>query len=423
LSSIPPTRLPGPLRGLARTALAVTAALALAGGSAAAAAAAPGPGHASQAAATGYRRVCAVTHQAGVMSCMALIRTGIRQHSAATLGGTAPVGDGYGPPSLISAYKLPKASKVLNVAVVDAYNDPDAVSNVATYRSSWGLPKCDASTEAGCLTVTNQLGKTSPLPANSGVTGWATEESLDVDMVSAICPTCHIFLVEAKNSDIVNLGAAVDSAVKVLHAHFVSNSYGGSQGKNDATYDTKYYKHLGDAITVSAGDDGYGVSYPAASQYVTSVGGTSLTKAAGTSRGWKETVWSGTGSGCANKLEPKPSWQTHAGCSQRIDNDVAADANPDTGVAIYDTYDQLGWLEVGGTSVASPIIASVYALADSLKAGTVPASYPYAHASDLNDITVGSNGTCKEAFLCHAEKGYDGPTGMGTPNGVGAFAG
>jgi subtilase family serine protease len=277
--------------------------------------------------------------------------------------------------------------------------------------------------DRGGLPHGDQLGKTSPLPANSGTTGWATEESLDVDMVSAICPTCHIFLVEAKNSDLVNLGTGVDSAVKVLHADFVSNSYGGSQSTSDGTYDTKYYEHLGDAITASAGDDGYGVSYPAASQYVTSVGGTSLTKSASSKRGWTETVWSGTGSGCANKVEPKPKWQTHTGCNQRIDNDVAADANPSTGVAIYDTYDQGGWLEVGGTSVSSPIIASVYALADSLKAGTVPASYAYAHPGDLNDVTVGSNGSCSPAFLCHAEVGYDGPTGLGTPNGVGAFTG
>jgi subtilase family serine protease len=155
---------------------------------------------------------------------------------------------------------------------------------------------------------------------------------------------------------------------------------------------------------------------------VTSVGGTSLVKASGSSRGWSETVWSGTGSGCS-KFEAKPSWQTHAGCSQRIDNDVAAVADPNTGVAIYDTYDQLGWLEVGGTSVSSPIIASVYALAHTLTAGTYPASYAYKHTSDLYDVTSGSNGSCAQAFLCHGEKGYDGPTGLGTPHGLGAFTG
>jgi subtilase family serine protease len=296
------------------------------------------------------------------------------------------------------------------------------VSDVAAYRKAWGLAACNKSTEAGCLTVTNQKGKASPLPANSGTTGWATEESLDFDMVSAICPTCHIFLVEANSPSTANLGTAVNSAVKVLKAKFVSNSYGGSQSSSDPTFDTKYFKHAGDAITASAGDDGYGVSYPAASQYVVAVGGTSLNKSSG-SRGWSETVWSGTGSGCAQANEHKPTWQKHAGCSNRIDNDVAAVADPNTGVAIYDTYDQGGWLEVGGTSVSSPIIASVYALADSLKAGTFPASYPYAHTGSLFDVTSGSNGSCSPAFLCHGEKGYDGPTGNGTPNGIAAFKG
>jgi subtilase family serine protease len=402
------------------------ATLALAAGTSVAAAAAQAP--AGRSPALGYHRACPVTHQAGMAACMALIRNDVRQRTAVTLAGKAPVGDGYGPSSLISAYNLPSSSKVVNVAVVDAYNDPDAVSNVATYRSSWGLPACNTSTEAGCLTVTNQNGAASPLPANSGTTGWATEESLDVDMVSAICPSCHIFLVEAKTPSLANLGTGVDSAVKVLKADYVSNSYGGSQSKNDPTFDTKYYKHAGDAIVASAGDDGYGVSYPAASQYVTSVGGTSLVQDPATSRGWTETVWGsalggeGTGSGCS-KYEAKPSWQKHAGCSHRIDNDVAAVADPDTGVAIYDTYDQSGWLEVGGTSVASPIIGSVYALAHTLTAGTYPASYAYKNAGDLYDVTTGANGTCAKAFLCNGEKGYDGPTGLGTPDGIGAFTG
>ncbi len=402
------------------------ATLALAAGTSVAAAAAQAP--AGRSPALGYHRACPVTHQAGMAACMALIRNDVRQRTAVTLAGKAPVGDGYGPSSLISAYNLPSSSKVVNVAVVDAYNDPDAVSNVATYRSSWGLPACNTSTEAGCLTVTNENGAASPLPANSGTTGWATEESLDVDMVSAICPSCHIFLVEAKTPSLANLGTGVDSAVKVLKADYVSNSYGGSQSKNDPTFDTKYYKHAGDAIVASAGDDGYGVSYPAASQYVTSVGGTSLVQDPAASRGWTETVWGsalggeGTGSGCS-KYEAKPSWQKHAGCSHRIDNDVAAVADPDTGVAIYDTYDQSGWLEVGGTSVASPIIGSVYALAHTLTAGTYPASYAYKNAGDLYDVTTGANGTCAKAFLCNGEKGYDGPTGLGTPDGIGAFTG
>jgi len=407
----------------ARTVLAAAATMALAGGAVSTATASA----AAHTARPDYRRACAAAPRAGYAACMALIRVNVRQHDAAFFGNSAPTGDGYGPSSLISAYKLPSKTAVRNVAVVDAYNDPNAVSDLATYRSAWGLPACNTTTHAGCLTVTNQKGKISPLPRNSGDTGWATEESLDVDMVSAICPTCRIFLVEAYTPTITNLGTAVDYAVTKLHAFFVSNSYGGSDSSSDSTYDA-YYNHPGVAVTASAGDSGYGVEYPAASQYVTSVGGTTLTKDTAVTRGWTESVWGsssggeGTGSGCSTN-ETKPAWQTDTGCSGRTVADVSAVADPDTGVAIYDTYDQGGWLEVGGTSVASPVIASVFALAGRPTAGTYPSSYPYSHTGDLNDVTTGANGTCSPAYLCTGEPGYDGPTGLGTPNGIRAFTG
>jgi subtilase family serine protease len=408
--------------------LMATAVVTLAGGIAVAASAVPAAAAGSHAAAgaLNYRRACPVVESPAVAACMVLIRTDVRQRPESAVG-SDPSGYGYGPSSLRSAYNLPSstAGTGQSVAVVDAYNDPDAVSNVATYRSAWGLPACDSSTEAGCLSVVNQAGASSPLPENSGTTGWATEESLDVDMVSAICPACHIYLVEANSPSLANLGKAVDSAVSVLHVDFISNSYGGTQSSSDPTYDTDYYEHAGVAVTVSAGDDGYKVSYPAASRYVTAVGGTTLDKASN-ARGWTETVWGsksggeGTGSGCS-KYETKPTWQHDTGCAKRTDNDVAADANPDTGVAIYDSYDQGGWLEVGGTSVSSPIIASTFALAGTPAAGTFPSSYIYAHTGDLYDVTKGANGTCTPKYLCHAEVGYDGPTGWGTPNGLGAF--
>jgi subtilase family serine protease len=387
----------------------------------AALAAVSGPAAAAATHSSNVRRACAATTKPGFAACMVLIRTDVKQRNEAQVGPEAPTGYGYGPSSLQSAYKLPSstagAGKV--VAVVDAYNDPDAVSNLATYRSAWGLPACNTTTKAGCLTVVNQSGAASPLPANSGSTGWATEESLDVDMVSAICPACQIYLVEATTPSIKNLGAAVDSSVSVLHAGFVSNSYGGTDSTKDKTYDKDYYLHKGVAVTASAGDDGYQVNYPAASKDVTAVGGTSLSTASN-SRGWTETVWSGTGSGCS-KYEKKPAWQTDSGCSKRTNNDVAADANPNTGVAIYDSYDQGGWLEVGGTSVASPIIASVFALAGTPAAGTLPSSYIYAHTGNLFDVTSESNGSCTPAYLCNGEVGYDGPTGWGTPDGTAAF--
>ncbi|HEY2578339.1 MAG TPA: hypothetical protein VGI74_18705 [Streptosporangiaceae bacterium] len=403
---------------VSRTALLAAAALAVAGVSATAANAAPASsGHAAKA---DVRRACAAVHTPGVMVCMALIRTDVKQRPGTYFGSKAPVGFGYGRPQLVSAYKLPSTTKVTKVAIVDAFNDPKAVSDFNFYRKSWGLKACNSSTGAGCLTVTNQNGKASPLPANAGSSGWDVEESLDVDMVAAICPSCHVYEVEANQPSTADLGTGVNSAV-TLGAKFVSNSYGGQQSSSDPSSDTQWYKHAGDAITASAGDAGFGVSYPSASQFVTSVGGTTLTKGGG-SRGWTETVWSGTGSGCA-QFEAKPSWQKHSGCSKRIANDVAADANPATGVAIYNTYSQGGWLQVGGTSVSSPIIASVYALGDSIKAGTFPSSYSYAHTGNLFDVTMGSNGSCSPAFLCHGEPGYDGPTGNGTPNGLGAFKG
>ncbi len=178
------------------------------------------------------------------------------------------------------------------------------------------------------------------------------------------------------------------------------------------------------AVTAAAGDSGYGVGYPAASPYVTSVGGTALVRDTATARGWSETVWDsgsgGTGSGCS-AYEPKPSWQADTGCGRRTDNDVAADADPDTGAAIYDSYDEGGWLEVGGTSESAPIIAATYALAGPPGTGSDPAEYPYQHTGDLNDVTAGSDGSCGGSYLCTARAGYDGPTGWGTPDGTGAF--
>jgi subtilase family serine protease len=203
----------------------------------------------------------------------------------------------------------------------------------------------------------------------------------------------------------------------VLHAKYVSNSYGGGESSSDPSFDTAYYKHNGVAVTASAGDSGYGVAYPAASRFVVAVGGTSLQTSAN-ARGWTETAWSGTGSGCS-QFDAKPKWQLDTGCSMRTNNDVAADANPDTGVAIYDTYDQGGWLEVGGTSASSPIIASVYALAGA--PAKTAAKTIYSHTTDLFDVTSGSDGSCSPAYLCTAGPGYDGPTGWGTPNGVAAF--
>ncbi|MBO0847785.1 MAG: putative Ig domain-containing protein, partial [Nocardioides sp.] len=314
---------------------------------------------------------------------------------------------------LKNAYALPSGGSGQTVAIVDAYDDPNAESDLATYRSQYGLPSC--TTANGCFKKVNETGGSSLPSADSG---WAEEISLDLDMVSAVCPSCHILLVEATQPSMSDLGTAVNTAVN-LGAKFVSNSYGGSESSSDPSYDSSYFNHPGVAITVSSGDSGYGVEYPAASQYVTAVGGTTLNTASN-ARGWSETAWSGAGSGCSS-YDAKPSWQKDTGCSKRTVADVSAVADPNTGLAVYDSYGVGGWLVVGGTSASSPIIASVYALAGSPASGTYPASYPYSHTSALNDVTSGSNGSCTTSYLCNAATGYDGPTGLGTPNGATAF--
>ncbi|WUL60764.1 putative Ig domain-containing protein [Streptomyces sp. NBC_00344] len=362
-------------------------------------------------------RLCAQPTTPGRMACLALARTDVRQHLGITPD-AAP--SGYGPTDLQSAYALPSgAGAGATVAIVDAQDDPKAEADLATYRSQYGLPAC--TTANGCFKKVDQNGGTSYPTADSG---WAGEISLDVDMVSAVCPQCHILLVEADSASMEDLGAAVNRAV-TMGAKYVSNSYGGDEDSTDPASDASYFNHPGVAITVSSGDSGYGTEYPAASQYVTAVGGTSLSRSSG-SRGWTESVWGtssggdGAGSGCS-AYDAKPSWQHDTGCSKRTVADVSAVADPATGLAVYDSYQTSGWNVYGGTSASSPIIAGVYALAGTPSANTVPASYPYAHTSALNDVTSGANGNCG-SYLCKAAAGYDGPTGLGTPNGVTAFA-
>lgn len=214
------------------------------------------------------------------------------------------------------------------MAIVDAYNDPTAEADLAVYRSQYGLPAC--TTANGCFKKVNQTGGTSYPRTNAG---WATEISLDLDMVSAICPKCHILLVEATSASYANLGKAVNEAA-ALHANAISNSYGGGD-VSDAS--APYYNHPGIAVTASSGDSGYGVAFPASSHYVTAVGGTHLVKASNT-RGWSETVWSGAGSGCSTlntALSGQSSFNT--GCAKRAEADVSAVADPATGVAVYDS--------------------------------------------------------------------------------------
>lgn len=320
---------------------------------------------------------------------------------------------GLNPADIRSAYALTSSSSGgRTVAIVDAYNDPTAESDLGVYRSQFGLSSC--TTSNGCFRKVSQTGSTTSLPATDA--GWATEISLDLDMVSAACPDCKILLVEASSSSFANLGTAVNYAASQGSVVAISNSYGGSDSAQ-----TSAYNHPGIAITASTGDAGYGVESPASFPDVVAVGGTSLSRASNT-RGWTESAWSGAGSGCST-INAKPTWQTSVTqCSKKANADVSAVADPNTGVSVYDSTSyqgSVGWQVYGGTSASSPIIASVYALSGNT-AG-YPASYTWAHASGLNDVTSGSNGTCSTTVWCHAGVGWDGPTGLGTPKGTSAF--
>jgi len=321
---------------------------------------------------------------------------------------------GYGPTDLRSAYNVTATgSSATVIAIVDAYGYPNAESDLATYRSTFGLPACTSS--SGCFTKYNQSGVVGSYPSQN--TGWEQESALDLDMASAMCPNCKIILVEATTSSFGNLAAAVNTAA-AKGAHVISNSYGGGESGSQ-TYEPSY-NHAGVAITASTGDSGYGAQFPATSPHVTAVGGTHLVRS-GTTRGWTETVWSGTGSGCSI-FYAKPAWQTDTGCSLRMEADVSADADPATGVAVFGPTGggTSQWLEFGGTSVAAPLVGGIYGN----NGGAVNyGSDPYSHTANLNDVTTGHNGTCagQPAYFCNAEVGYDGPTGLGTPNGTAAF--
>ena len=397
---------------LAAVAATGLASLALVGATAPAAGAAPTP---AQPAGKHAVRVC--TQAVTGASCQAL-----RVDPATSGSGVSPAAatpSGLFPADLQSAYKLPSATAGAGrtVAIVDAFDDPAAESDLGVYRSQFGLPAC--TTANGCFRKVGQTGSTTSLPRKNA--SWAEEISLDVDMVSATCPLCRILLVEATSNSFANLGAAVNTAAR-LGATAISNSYGGSDA-SDST-NGSFYNHPGIAVTASSGDGGFGVEYPASSSFVVAVGGTSLRKAAGTTRGWTESAWSGAGSGCSAFNTAIPSAASfNTGCARRAVADVSAVADPNTGVAVFDSVPFQGfsgWLVFGGTSASSPIIASVYGLAGN--AATIDANdFPYQHAGSLFDVTTGSNGTCSPSQLCTARAGWDGPTGLGTPNGTGAF--
>jgi Subtilase family len=472
------------------------------------------------------RHVCA-TPAHGYAGCLALRlvpRTAAARAYTHPLGMTlsAPIGAGkaaevcnpptagegcYGlrPQDLHSVYQLPSsASSPQTIAIVDAYNDPNAEADLTVYDEEFGLPelpKCTAGEVSDCFEKLNQAGEAKNLPFpqtqesretseaecnNEGkeaackeaeeADGWAVEISLDIEVSHAICQNCRIVLVEARSSSFPDLEEAEKTAAGV-GATEISDSWGGpEQGETPAEDNASPFNHPGIVITAAAGDDGYlgwsaeessergYVDYPASSPHVVAVGGTRLSL--GASNAWAgETVWNGNGAGaggCSVELAA-PAWQqstsdwSSVGCGTgRAVADISADADPYTGVAIYDSTPESptegapSWIPVGGTSLASPIIASVFALAGGAGGVDYPAKTLYENQpklpNALHDVVSGSNGECKKKppfqsdgtsscsateeainsnclgeLKCNAAPGYDGPTGVGTPEGITAF--
>jgi subtilase family serine protease len=280
-----------------------------------------------------------------------------------------------------------------------------------TYRAQFGIPACTST--SGCFKKVSQTGGTN-LPRED--TGWAQESALDLDMASAMCPNCKIVLVEATTNSFTNLAAAVKYAKTIPGVKAISNSYGGTDSSSTTSYDATY-SASNIAITASTGDSGYGAQFPAAAPGVIAVGGTSL------AANGSESAWSGAGSGCGVS-HAKPSWQVGVtdACAGRMEADISAVADPNTGVAVYGPTSRRGsgWMVFGGTSASAPLIGAMFALAN----GNInAASSIYAHKTALTDVTTGSNGSsCPVNYYCHAQAGYDGPTGLGTPQGLGAMS-
>lgn len=339
---------------------------------------------------------------------------------------TAPRGDGsepvgYTPSDIRRAYALPDDPSTATVAVVTPYDDPTAAADLAVYRKEFGLARCTVT--SGCFTKVNQEGRTSPLPAPQP--DWAVQTSQALDAVSATCPTCKILLVEADSATIPDLVPAALTADR-LGADVVSNGYGTTGEFSGERRYEKSYQSLDVPFVAASADYGYGngapligsISYPSASRYSVAVGGTTLTPS-GNDRGFTETVWASTTSGCSAYIA-KPSWQPGRLCAKRTTADVAAVADPGTGLAVYDTFGYDGWVQVGGTSLAAAIVAGIYGLNG--EAGSLPpAASLYQPGASLFDVSEGANGKCKGTYLCTARPGYDGPSGVGTPHGDTAF--
>ena len=366
----------------------------------------PTPGLVSGVTSAVTNLACGVT--LGV-TCHVLSGTGPQGLPAGTAPGSLP---GLHPADLQSAYAFASSSagSGQTIGIVVAYDDPNLESDLAVYRAKFALPPCRSGN--GCFTKVG-LGPIGTLLG--GNQAWGQEASIDTQIASAVCPKCKLVVVEAASDSPSALLAAAHTAV-AHGAGVVSNSYSlaESSGEDDASY------ALGVPFVFGAGDGGAGAAWPAASSHVIAVGGTSLARDA-SPRGWSESVWGGSGGGCSAYIA-KPAWQHDAGCANRTANDIAAFADPNPGVAVYDSYlsQAPGWRTYGGTSVSAPIVAAAIALAGNGKSVLLDAAYIYAHPTSLNPVTSGRNGDCP-TYLCVAGTGYSAPAGNGSPHGAGAL--
>jgi hypothetical protein len=354
------------------------------------------------------------------------LRAHLSKAAAPTVAVSAATAPQPGTPAYLQqAYDLAYLSQTSGggetVAIVDAFDDANAEADLAAYRAEFSLPACTSA--GGCFTKVNQAGgRAYPQAVNSG---WGLEISLDLDAVSALCPNCRIVLVEANSDSISDLAAAQAEAAQ-LGANVISDSWGVTMsgwGAAQTFASSGTYTFPGITTVAASGDDGYLGSgtdtFPAAMGNVTAAGGTTLEPAsssgAPSARDFTESAWSGSGSGCAARVA-KPTWQTDTGCGGRAYNDLSADADPATGMQVYDSA-QGGWVVVGGTSEATPLIAAYYALLGSAAHGP---AWAYANAGLLNDPSSGANGTCYSslAYICQGATGYDGPTGAGSISGA-----
>jgi hypothetical protein len=365
---------------------------------------------------TFHRAVCAHSNAPGEARCHSHVVTDARGNEMAGKPVDAAPNitpSGLSPADLQSAYYggAAPAGSTKTIVIVDAYGYANAEADLNVYRSQYGLGAC--TTANGCFKKLDQRGGTAYPRAN---TGWAQEQALDLDMASAMCPSCKIVLIQSDSATLANLAAAVNTGANQPGVVAISNSYGGGE-TGSASY-VSAYSHPGIAITVSTGDSGYGAQFPATAPGAIAVGGTNL-KRGGTTRGWTEAAWTSGGSGCS-AVHAKPSWQIDPLCTNRMEADISAVADPATGVAVYGPTGQgskAGWLVFGGTSASAPIIGGMYG-AKGTGAPNASSSIYAANAASFNDITTGTNGTCGGTYFCTTAVGYDGPTGRGTPIGT-----